>query len=54
MVIFLHKLRRYDLKIKMIQVSKLIPYLANAKKHSDRQICMIAASIKELSVQSRR
>jgi len=35
------------LKIKMIQVSKLIPYLANAKKHSDKQICMIAASIKE-------
>ena len=35
------------MKIKMIQVSKLVPYLSNAKKHSDNQICMIAASIKE-------
>jgi hypothetical protein len=34
-------------KIKQVKVSELIPYINNARTHSDKQITMIASSIKE-------
>ena len=36
-----------DLKIKQMDVERLIPYAANSRTHSDAQIAQIAASIKE-------
>jgi len=41
------KYRRCDLKIEYIETSKLIPYARNNKTHNERQIKLIAASIKE-------
>ena len=35
------------MKIQLKDPAKLVPYVNNAKKHSDKQISMIAASIKE-------
>jgi len=36
-----------DLKIKQMDVERLIPYAANSRTHSEAQIAQIAASIKE-------
>ena len=36
-----------DLKIELRQVAALIPYIRNAKQHSDAQVAQIAASITE-------
>lgn len=36
-----------DVKIEKISISKLIPYAANSRTHSDVQVAQIAASIKE-------
>lgn len=35
------------MKIKQVEISKLVPYVNNARTHSDSQVAQIAASIKE-------